>query len=83
MKKLIFPVVLVLTATGTAFATANAEKSTTVTGYRIDGSGSCVDTFQPCSTVHNDACLWEGDDSTELEKFPLSATMCGGELYKL
>ena len=86
MKKLIFPVALVVTAAGGAFATqANTAKDATIVpAYRMDPeSGLCVDADQVCSTIVGPVCTWNVDNATPLHDSPLSATECGQELFKI
>lgn len=89
MKKILFPVVLVLLGTGSAFATkvANESNKAVVKGYRIvaigGGQFECQNTQQDCSTVNNgNVCLWADDSSVELHS-AASETMYGDNLYEL
>lgn len=85
MKKLIFPVVLVVTAAGGAFATqtGTAKDAALVPAYRVDpDSGLCVAAGQQCDTMGNIVCRWSVDGITPLHAAPVSPTQCGKELFK-
>ena len=86
MKKLIFPIALMVVGAGSAFATqtANAKEKTVVPAYRIDpDSGLCEVTGQNCNNVGTILCRWSGDGVTPLHDAPISPTECGMNLFKL
>ncbi|TXF77795.1 DUF6520 family protein [Chryseobacterium sp.] len=85
MKKLIFPVALVVIGAGSAFATkaSNAKDDAIVPAYRMDPeSGLCVEANQQCSTLGGPVCKWAADGVTVLHDEPISPTECGAELFK-
>lgn len=86
MKKLIFPIALLVIGGGSAFATqsANADEKVIVPAYRMDPeSGLCILANQDCSTSGGPICRWSVDGVTPLHDAPTSATECGNELFKL
>ncbi|MBO9676354.1 MAG: hypothetical protein J7577_23130 [Sphingobacteriaceae bacterium] len=85
MKKLIFPVAVILIGAGAAFATkATTSKKALVAAYRINAvTGQCIDARQQCSTLGTETCTWTGDNATPLHDEPISSTMCGEELFKV
>lgn len=89
MKKVLFPVILVVLGTESAFATMMVKKSTkaVIPAYiRVsDGGGQfhCEAADQQCSDVaEGPFCIWEQDNSTELYNID-TGTMCGSKLYEL
>lgn len=84
MKKLIFPVAVLLLGTGAAFASKmNNGKRILVDAYHIDAaSGRCITDRQQCSTTPGDPCTWSEDSTVPLFNAPVSPTMCGDELFK-
>ncbi|WP_262152710.1 DUF6520 family protein [Chryseobacterium foetidum] len=90
MKKILFPVVLIVLGTGSAFATmmAKENKKAIVKGYRIvdvgGGQFECQNTLQDCSNIAIGAfCQWTADPNVELHNAGASETMCGDNLYEL
>ncbi|MBD8084646.1 hypothetical protein [Chryseobacterium caseinilyticum] len=89
MKKFIFPVVLVLIGTGSAYATkaVKENKKAIEAGYRLVNHGGgqfeCVDAEKECTTVANaNVCTWTGPGSAQLRAVG-SETMCGDLLYEI
>ncbi|OCK51214.1 hypothetical protein BA768_17370 [Chryseobacterium sp. CBo1] len=89
MKKLIFPVVLVLMGTGSAFATKMVKESKQAieAGYRLvnhgEGQFECINADQDCSNVASGkVCTWSADPSVQLRAVG-SETMCGELLYEI
>ncbi|ALR29248.1 hypothetical protein ATE47_01300 [Chryseobacterium sp. IHB B 17019] len=85
MKKLIFPVAVILIGAGAAFATkATTSKNALVDAYRINAvTGRCISAEQQCSTLGSETCTWTADGVTPLHDEPISSTMCGEELFKV
>lgn len=84
MKKLILPAALILMGAGAAFATKmNSSKRAIIDAYRIDAvTGQCINAGQKCSTTPGLPCTWRENSSVVLHDAPISATMCGDELFK-
>ncbi|PWN64143.1 DUF6520 family protein [Chryseobacterium viscerum] len=85
MKKFIFPAAVILMGAGAAFATkVTTSKSVLVDAYRIEtSSGRCIKVQQQqCSPTGSETCTWSVDNVTPLHDAPISATMCGEELFK-
>lgn len=89
MKKFIFPVVLVLIGSGSAFATKAVKESRQAieSGYRLvnqgEGQFECVNADKDCSTIAtNSVCTWSADPSVQLRAVG-SETMCGELLYEI
>lgn len=82
MKKIIIPVLLVLTGTGAAFATnvSKAPKSTIVDGYRItsDPMHPCDNAKVSCSTIETTVCT----DELDVPLYEFNGTSCPNQLYK-
>lgn len=84
MKKLILPAFVLLMGAGAAFATkATTSKRVLVDAYRIDAvTGQCIKAQQQCNPTGSEVCTWSVDNLTPLHDAPISATMCGEELFK-
>ncbi|MBW8523820.1 hypothetical protein K0U91_01095 [Chryseobacterium chendengshani] len=89
MRKFIFPVVLVLMGTGSAFATkvVKESKQAIESGYRLvnhgEGQFECINTGKDCSTVAGGpVCTWSVDNTVQL-RAAASETMCGELLYEI
>lgn len=84
MKKFILPAAVILMGAGAAFATkVTTSKRVLVDAYRIDASsGRCVKALQQCNSTGSETCTWSVDNVTPLHDAPISATMCGEELFK-
>ncbi|OCA69105.1 hypothetical protein BBI01_18010 [Chryseobacterium artocarpi] len=81
MKKFIMPAVVMLMATGAAFAAKKTDSSkAVVSGYRFGNAGepACVITPKSCETSGNIVCTYNGQQLHQLED-----SMCGDELFEI
>lgn len=81
MKKLIMPAVIMLMATGAAFAAKKSDSKKAVeSGYRIGNAGepACVITPKSCETIGFNLCTWNGQQLHQLGE-----SMCGDELFEI
>ncbi|MCD0477808.1 DUF6520 family protein [Chryseobacterium sp. LC2016-29] len=87
MKKILFPALLVVLGTGTAFATkmANKTEKATVPGYRMvqdeNGDFACVAAGKNCSDIPTGP-ICQLADGTQLQE-QISETFCDNLLREI
>lgn len=75
------PAVIMVMATGAAFAAKKSDSSKTVeTGYRFGdvGEAACMITPKSCETIGEEVCTWNGQ-----QLHVLNDTSCGQELFEI
>ncbi|KUJ52815.1 DUF6520 family protein [Chryseobacterium sp. JAH] len=81
MKKFIMPAVIMVMATGAAFAAKKGDSRKAVEiGYRLGNTGeaACVDTPKSCDTNGVEVCTFNGQTLRHLDE-----TSCGDTLFEI
>jgi type 1 fimbria pilin len=81
MKKFIMPAVIMVMATGAAFAAKKVDSKKAVqSGYRFGNAGepACVITPKSCEEFGAELCTYNGQQLHQLED-----SMCGEELFEI